>query len=405
MTPATSQESKPVVPTQQGSPLHILQVPNDTLTLSFINTLEIQDLRYDISCYGPFLKDLPRRFGSSPVLDAAGTALVASYPYFKNDDIPRPVLARFVKALKVLRECLSDPAQARSPNTLSAIYLISICQGWIGNHEKQRTSHSEALVHLLKYIDLSQCQEGFAKHLIVTLCPPVILGGIQDPKIQMPKSFWEQVLALLKQNPPPAQHSAIPRPNTNLMALSMFPEYIHYPHRHLSEMKSAYAVLQSDNHRMREFLSHKLLRSLPQFHQSRYRAAFTVISALALLMNTLLRSCDPTDILLPEESKYFRRYIIEGAELAYPDRPFGATHVQFCLVIALADCSGHPQDMARIEALLLDYQADFKATGWINCAAWLRRLFENHRLYGGLVPFDLDIDTSDLGIPGCCAMM
>ncbi|KAJ5732797.1 Cytochrome P450 [Penicillium malachiteum] len=189
------------------------------------------------------------------------------------------------------------------------------------------------------------------------------------------------------------------------MALSMFPEYIHYPHRHLAEIASTYAVLQSDNHRMREFLNHELLRSLPQFHQSGYRAAFTVVSALALLLNTLLRSCDPTDIILPEESKIFRQYIIEGAELAYPDRPFGATHVQFCLVIALAACPDHPQDMARIEALLLDYQADFKATGWMNCAAWLRTLFENHRLYGGLVPLEFDIDTSNLGVPGCCAMM
>ncbi|KAJ5640411.1 hypothetical protein N7528_000036 [Penicillium herquei] len=356
----TSQKSKPVIPAQQGPSLHISQVPIDPLTLSFVNTLEIRHLCFDISCYGPFLKDLPRRFGSSPALDAAGAALVASYPYFKNNDIPRPVLARFVKALKVLRECLSDPAEACSPNTLSAIYLISICQ---------------------------------------------ILGGIQDPKIQMPKSFWQKVLLLLEQNPPPAQHSAIPRPKTNLMALSMFPAYIHYPHRHLSEIASAYAVLQSDNHRMRDFLNHELLRSLPEFHQSRYRAAFTVVSALALSLNTLLRSCDPTDTILLEESKYFRRYIIEGAELAYPDRPFGATHVQFCLVIALAACEDPPWDMARIEALLLDYQADFKATGWMNCAAWLRKLFENHRLYGGLVPIDLDIDTSDLGVPGCCAMM
>ncbi|KAJ5707152.1 Cytochrome P450 [Penicillium malachiteum] len=221
----------------------------------------------------------------------------------------------------------------------------------------------------------------------------------------MPKSFWTQVLALLEQNPPPAQHSAIPRPKTNLMALSMFPEYIYYPHRHLAETASAYAVLQSDNHRMRDFLNHELLRSLPEFHQSRYRAAFTVVSALALLLNTLLRSCDPIDTILLEESKYFHRYIIDGAELAYPDRPFGATHVHFCLVIALAACEDHPQDMARIEALLLDYQADFKAKGWMNCAAWLRRLFENHRLYGGFVPMDLDIDISDLGVPGCCALM
>ena len=108
--------------------LHIAQVPNDTLTLMFINTLEIHDVRYDISYYGPFLRDLPRRFGSNSVVDTAGMALVSAYPYFQTKDVPPVVLTRFGKALRALRECLNDPIEARSPDTLCAIYLIWICQ-------------------------------------------------------------------------------------------------------------------------------------------------------------------------------------------------------------------------------------------------------------------------------------
>jgi hypothetical protein len=148
-------------------------------------------VRYDITYYGPFLRDLPRRFGSSPVLDAAATALVSSYPYFQKQDVPPAVLVKFGKALKALRECLKDPINARSPDTLCAIYLISICQvclnrqavipwtnlycqSWIGTSQKQRSGHAEAITHILRIVDLNEYRSEFARDLLTTLCVPVV---------------------------------------------------------------------------------------------------------------------------------------------------------------------------------------------------------------------------------------
>lgn len=100
----------------------------DTLSASFVDSLKISDIRYDLAYYGPFLHDIPRRLGSSRALDAAVKTLVTAYPYFHGRGFPPCVFVNFGSSLRALRECLSDPVEARSFNTLCAVYLITICQ-------------------------------------------------------------------------------------------------------------------------------------------------------------------------------------------------------------------------------------------------------------------------------------
>ncbi|KAJ5632506.1 hypothetical protein N7490_008845, partial [Penicillium lividum] len=386
-------ERNRAISTNQGPKLHIIHVPNDTLTTLFINTLEIHDVRYDITYYGPFLRDLPRRFGSSPVLDAAAMALVSSYPYFKRHDVPPAVLMKFGKALKALRECLNNPLDARSPDTLCAIYLISICQNWIGISQNQRSSHVEAIAQVLRLVDLTEYQSGFARHLLITLCVPVILEGIRDPRIRMGNRFWDQIASLLHQSVPPEQ-SSIPKPTTTLFSLAIFPEYIHNPHQYIPEITSAYLQLKLDAQKMHLYRNGCFLSYL----------SITVVSSLALLLNSLLRALDPPDTLLAQESDFFVRQIVEGADLASRDRPLGAAYVPLCLIVALS-AAKDPQQIMGIEITLTDYQSDFKSLEWQNCAKWLKRLLENHRLHRGLPGAGFEVDTSKLGVPGGCAMM
>ncbi|KAJ6084118.1 hypothetical protein N7486_010918 [Penicillium sp. IBT 16267x] len=393
-----------MVPTKQRPKLHIAQVPNDILTTWFINKLEIQDVRYDITYYGPFLRDLPRRLGSSPVLDAAAMALVSSYPYFQKQDVPPAVLMKFGKALKALRECLNDPVDARSPSTLCAIYLISICQSWIGMPQKQRFSHAEAIARILRIVDLDDYRSGFPRYLLITLCVPGILESMRDPRIQMSRQFWDQIASLLCPKPLPPEHSSIPRPSTSLLSLAMFPGYIHNRSPYLPDITSAYLQLKSDAQRMHAYQNGGFLSSLPTVHQSRYRAAYSVVSALALMLNNLLHAFNPFATLLAKGSGFFVQQIIEGADLASCDRPLGAAYVPLCLIVALA-AAKDPQQVVRIENKLTDYQSDFKALEWRNCASWLKALLENHSLRGELSGAGFDMDTSGLGVPGGCAMM
>lgn len=103
---------------------------SDTLLAlnGFISTLDIKDLRYDLTYYGSFFKDMPRRLGTNDALDASVSALTAAFPSVYAHQQSTEMLAKYVKALKTLRICLMDPTKAYTANTMCAIYLIGICQ-------------------------------------------------------------------------------------------------------------------------------------------------------------------------------------------------------------------------------------------------------------------------------------
>lgn len=119
ISPARVLENCPSIPDQ---------VPGNALAASFAKTLTITDVRYDITYYGAFLRDTPRRLGSSVALDASVKAVVTACPYFRHQNFSPDAYMEYCNSLRALRESLNDPVEARSPNTLCAVYLITICQ-------------------------------------------------------------------------------------------------------------------------------------------------------------------------------------------------------------------------------------------------------------------------------------
>lgn len=95
---------------------------------AFTSTLEVTDPRYDISCYGVFLEDIPRRLGRNEALDASVEALTAAFPSLHTNETPRHVLVKYGQSLKMLRKCMCDPNQAQTAETLCAVYMTMICQ-------------------------------------------------------------------------------------------------------------------------------------------------------------------------------------------------------------------------------------------------------------------------------------
>lgn len=95
---------------------------------AFVSALEVTDLRYNLTCYGGFLKGIPRRLGTNDALDASVGALTSAFSSLHTRRQSPETLARYVHALKTLRIILDDPAKARAANTLCAMYLIMICQ-------------------------------------------------------------------------------------------------------------------------------------------------------------------------------------------------------------------------------------------------------------------------------------
>jgi hypothetical protein len=113
------------VPDQPASPLS-----NETsLDLAkLVTALQITDVRFDLTIYGDFLTDIPRRLGQSKALDEAVRAITGTVESIYPRQPSPQVLAQYSKALYALRDALNNPAEAVSANTLCAIYLVMVCQ-------------------------------------------------------------------------------------------------------------------------------------------------------------------------------------------------------------------------------------------------------------------------------------
>jgi hypothetical protein len=97
------------------------------VTAGFLTALKVTDVRFDLSIYGEFFKDIPKRLGTNEALDAAASALVACIASVHSRQPSAVTLNRYVHALKTLRTFLSDDAQSRSPDALCAVYRVMIC--------------------------------------------------------------------------------------------------------------------------------------------------------------------------------------------------------------------------------------------------------------------------------------
>lgn len=125
------------------------------VTQTLVSRLEITDLRYDITCYGDFLRHIPARLGRNEALDASADALATTFSTLHRPQGYQTVdaLTKYVKAISSLRLCLEDPAKARMPETMCSVYLIMICQVsglvvFVGDADRFRAGWEEMMIRL-----------------------------------------------------------------------------------------------------------------------------------------------------------------------------------------------------------------------------------------------------------------
>ena len=95
---------------------------------ALVSALEVKDPRYDLSTYGDFLSDLPKRLGTNKALDASIKAIAISYPSLHVKAQSQEMLAVYLEALRELRTALNKPDKSQTVDILCAIYLTMICQ-------------------------------------------------------------------------------------------------------------------------------------------------------------------------------------------------------------------------------------------------------------------------------------
>ncbi|KAJ5728120.1 hypothetical protein N7493_004450 [Penicillium malachiteum] len=360
------------------TPTLSFQIPADLLTTSFIRTLEIRDVRYDISYYGPFLREIPQILGQSPALDAAAKALVTSYPHFRGNNIPPNVLQYYGRSLRVLRETLNDPKKAHAPETLCAIYLITVCESWLGPSEGNPKSgmHGQAVAYLLQKVDLKKCDNDFERDMITTLTVMVIFESIANLNVLFEQTLLERLLAFIQPEAP-----TNPSP---LSIMSRLPVYMRNPDPYIVEIGAAYIKTCEIVQKIRSALD-KLPTSESEsfssplaFQKAQLLAQYATMLTMLLALNALLRLFDPDNPVLQSVTHSFCEQILFEAQAAYCYRPLGAAYFAVCLVVALAT-SDDPEQIVQIERVLADYQSDFKHYGWKNQCFHFGKILEYHR--------------------------
>ena len=122
------------------------------LTGRLVFALGVTDACFDLTVYGYFLEDIPSRLGRNPALDASVQTLTVAYSSLLSrqpGSDRAEVLQSYNDTLRCLRGCLNDPVLAHTSETVCAVYLVMVCQGWIGRRGDFLPSHGEAIAHLL----------------------------------------------------------------------------------------------------------------------------------------------------------------------------------------------------------------------------------------------------------------
>ncbi|CAG8039320.1 unnamed protein product [Penicillium salamii] len=365
-----------------GTPPSVLSTETGRLASAFVETLQITDVRYAVTYYGPFLREIPQRLGNSPVLDSAVKAISSAYPFVHKGAFPSSALVHYGQSLRALRDCLNNPSEARTSHTLCAVYLITICQSWLGKVDDSLTSHSEAIAFLLKASSLGEWRSHFEMQMVITLSVPIILEGIVNPRIRMDPEFWEMMTTFRKRLSPQAFERS--KDSTQLHHLAMLPEFVQNPDAHVFDIAKMYLSLKRDAQTIKAVLDQYATFVPDSFStphvgkHSQLQAAYTIVTTLAALLNTLLRLFNPSNSILESETTFFCDEVLTQAVLASCYRPMGSAYMPLSLIVAWA-CTNDIVQLAKIETVLADYQTDFAELPWMNRGIWLASLLNSHR--------------------------
>ncbi|KAJ4309630.1 hypothetical protein N0V94_008841 [Neodidymelliopsis sp. IMI 364377] len=122
-----------------------------------------------MSVFGPFIHEVPARIGHNPALDAAVAVLIDAHTSLMHkrtsDDIVSINL--YLRAIKMLQNCLEDPRQGMSTNTLCASVLLGLVEALAGPRKGNRyLAHVGGAGRLMELQGPEQFQDPFAKDIL-----------------------------------------------------------------------------------------------------------------------------------------------------------------------------------------------------------------------------------------------
>ncbi|KAK3357259.1 beta-lactamase/transpeptidase-like protein [Lasiosphaeria hispida] len=348
--------------------------PSNQATLdasSFLSALQVTDVRFDLRIYGPFFTEIPRRLGRNEALDASVRALTTAFPSVHTHQHTPDMYKTYGEALRHLRASLGDPATAASVETLCAVYLIMICQGWIGRGADFFPSHGEAMAYMLNAATASRHWQGdFEAEIANTLLVLTLLESFGNHKIKLDPRLWaaEDTPAVARPSRPPADeaHHIECLQVSSLAAVSGFTRDVQGS---LPAIRSTYEVLQTDLAKMKALLSEvsttaasDLTLSERRIHVRR-QTGYGTLLLLGMMANWALGvyGVGGNPLALELERTMLVDEVVELARQASQYRPLGSSAMPG-FIMAAKITTDDAVRLGQLEELLALYQSDFPSS-------------------------------------------
>ncbi|CEI63698.1 hypothetical protein FVEN_g6819 [Fusarium venenatum] len=415
---AAKKVSQAVVITRTNpTPAPVLSNEKTLISGKLVHILNLDDPAYDISTFGLFVVDLPRYVGSSKSLDAAISAFVAGFGTLKNKTMSKIfALDRYVYAIKMLRETMNDPVLANTKDSMCSIYLIAICQEWLG-HASGYTKHYEMLGHLIQNSIQKPSFDPSDLPFMQTILGAVILESFNNPNIQLGPWYWQAMSLFSGGVRPLKSGDGMSFTSLDLATMAELSWYLREPDKYLYQIRSTYAVLRAEQPRLIQIANISVSKARETCSTSqqrrlgmRFHSAIAAMLTMGIVLNRIIRVYDGDPTLMKEAQRYVDEIIDLGIE-ASSNRPIAAASIATPLTIALAAVEDYRY--AEVEVLLLEYQTDFAGLHYFDDVERIRRQFENidksyQKKRGLLTPNEQGVEESlitketemDIG-PGC----
>ncbi|KAI9168004.1 hypothetical protein HJFPF1_04148 [Paramyrothecium foliicola] len=301
----------------------------------FVQGFHGDDMRYDLSIYGPFLQGIPARLGQSKALDASVSAV-----------------------------------------------------GWIGSKDIYVLKHGEAVAFILRKVSNINSNGLFENQLVLTLIVPMVMDAMMNPNIVLGPWIHElldKYMAGLGPDQPKTTYESC-----SLRNIVRLPSVIRDPLRHMPYIGIAYETVRGDVARMRQTyaLVQNIYESSPESVKNEketlrmYSGMQTVAGIILMVANLfggLLAAYDPSNTAVVEEANLYRQESLALAKSAAMHRPFGSSYMTLTLVTAWA-ASDDAEEMAELWTAIEEYASDFPEDGWQKRPLWLRSVFDTVRM-------------------------
>ncbi|KAH7150735.1 hypothetical protein DER46DRAFT_689315 [Fusarium sp. MPI-SDFR-AT-0072] len=288
---------------------------------SLIHIIELRDPAYDISTYGWFIQDLPRRVCSRRPLSAAITAFKSKFD----------ALDRYVFALKTLRESVQNPARANSMDNMCSICLIAILLG-----------------HLLQSALQESRFDASDRPFMQTILTVVVIESFVSPNVELVPWFW-QAFSVLSNAARPLKSGD----GTSFASLDI---------ETIGEMSCCtYSLIQMEQRRVIQAVKDARRVAI------RFHTTDAVMLTIACVLNRILRSFHDNPALIEDAKRDVNKNI--------QNRPIAAASTAIPLIVALASVEDYRHD--EVETLLQEYQTDFLGLHYFDDVKMAKRGFKN----------------------------